>query len=300
MLLLHHAPFYARQTKDHPYCNNQDVRINQFSCKYFYGHKFKYILLIEKVSLTRLLTLWKLKVELNHVLALQFFNGVSQEVPNMLEPKVETYTMYLIAFLALSFMFVAISRIGNTKAIVTVLAVSFKSNGVDQVLKENMRLSSFSSVILLVNYFLGFGLCLFLTLNRIIVLDLFFSIILSVSVPFALFLLEIFGPLIVGFLTGELKKLSISAINTITGNQFFGLVFSILALFWIMNPLYNRLFLGLFAGLLCLKFILRLFKSSYVVLTNGVSWYYLILYFCTLEILPLFVAYYYILKNFLK
>ena len=250
--------------------------------------------------MTRLLTLWKLKVELNHVLALQFFNGVSQEVPNMLEPKVETYTMYLIAFLALSFMFVAISRIGNTKAIVTVLAVSFKSNGVDQVLKENMRLSSFSSVILLVNYFLGFGLCLFLTLNRIIVLDLFFSIILSVSVPFALFMLEIFGPLIVGFLTGEVKKLSISAINTITGNQFFGLVFSILALFWIMNPLYNRLFLGLFAGLVCLKFILRLFKSSYVVLTNGVSWYYLILYFCTLEILPLFVAYYYVLKNFLK
>jgi hypothetical protein len=100
-----------------------------------------------------LLTLWKLKEELNQVFALQFFNSVSQEVPNMLEPKVETYTMYLIAFLALSFMFVAISRIGNTKAIVTVLAVSFKSNGVDQVLKENMRLSSFSSVILLVNYF---------------------------------------------------------------------------------------------------------------------------------------------------
>ncbi len=250
--------------------------------------------------MTRLLTLWKLKEELNQVFALQFFNSVSQEVPNMLEPKVETYTMYLIAFLALSFMFVAISRIGNTKAIVTVLAVSFKSNGVDQVLKENMRLSSFSSVILLVNYFLGFGLCLFLTLNRIIVVDLFLSIILSISVPFALFFLEIFGPLIVGFLTGELKKISISAINTITGNQFFGLVFSILALFWIMNPIYNRLFLGLFAGLLCLKFILRLFKSSYVVLTNGVSWYYLILYFCTLEILPLFVAYYYVLKNFLK
>lgn len=250
--------------------------------------------------MTRLLTLWNQKVELIQVFALQFFNGVSQEVPITLEPKVETYTIYLIAFLALSFMFVALSRIGNTKAIVTVLAVSFKSNGVDQVLKENMRLSSFSSVILLVNYFLGFGLCLFLMLNRIIVVDLNLSIILSLTLPFALFMLEIFSPLLVGGLTGEVKKLSVSAVNTITGNQLFGLVFSVLALFWIMNPFYNRLFLGLFAGFICLKFILRLFKSSYIVLMNGVSWYYLILYFCTLEILPLFVAYYYVLKNFLK
>src|SRR5574343_545790 len=171
MLLLHHAPFYARQSKDHPYCNNQDVRINQFSCKYFYGDKFKYILLIEKVSLTRLLTLWNQKVELIQVFALQFFNGVSQEVPITLEPKVETYTIYLIAFLALSFMFVALSRIGNTKAIVTVLAVSFKSNGVDQVLKENMRLSSFSSVILLVNYFSGFGLSIVIAIHRIFFIE---------------------------------------------------------------------------------------------------------------------------------
>ena len=61
MLLLRRAPFCARQTKDHPYYNNQDVRINQFSCKYFYGDKFKYILVMAKVSFTRLLTLSKQK-----------------------------------------------------------------------------------------------------------------------------------------------------------------------------------------------------------------------------------------------
>lgn len=233
------------------------------------------------------------------MLALQFFTGVSEAVPMALEPKVETYTMYLIAFLSLSFLLVAISRIGNTKAIATVLAVSFKSNGIDQVLKENMRLTSYSSIVLLLNYFIGVGLCTFLILHRIISMDDTWSLVSAIALPFALFLVEFLGPFIVGFLVGEVKKTSISAISTITGNQFFGLIFSLLALFWIMNPLYNYWFLWVFSALICLKYVMRVFKSSYVVLTNGVSWYYLILYFCTLEILPLFVAYNYVIKNFI-
>ena len=242
----------------------------------------------------------KTKVELNPLFALQFFNGVSQEVPIMLEPKQETYTMYLIAFLSLSFFMVAISRIGNTRSIATVLAVSFKSNGVDQILKENMRLSSFSSVMLLLNYFIGFGLCLFISVHRIYFLDNQLSFIFSVSVPFMLFFLEFFSPLIVGVLTGEQKKITVSTINTITGDQLFGLIFSLLALFWIMNPVFNAWFFWFFISLICLKYLIRLFKSSYVVLTSGVSWYYLILYFCTLEILPLFVVYNYVIKNFTR
>lgn len=232
--------------------------------------------------------------------ALQFFNGMSQEVPIRLEPKVETYTMFLIAFLSLSFLTVAVSRIGNTRAIATVLAVSFKSNGVDQVLKDNMRLGSFSSIVLLLNYFIGFGLCLFIIVHRIYFLDDKLSLILAVSLPVALFFIEFLSPFIAGILTGELKQSGISTINTVTGNQLFGLVFSLLALFWIMNPLFNIWFLWAFISLICLKYLIRLFKSSYVVLTNGVSWYYLILYFCTLEILPLFVAYNYAIKNFIR
>lgn len=208
--------------------------------------------------------------------------------------------MYLITFLSLSFLLVAISRIGNTRAIATVLAVSFKSNGVDQILKENMRLSSFSSIILLFNYFIGFGLCLFIAIHRIFFIEDFLSLILAFSIPFALFLIEFISPIIVGILTGEFKKIGVSTMNTITGDQLFGLIFSLLALFWIMNPSFNVWFLYAFGFLVCLKSLIRLFKSSYVVLTNGVSWYYLILYFCTLEILPLFVAYNYAIKNFIR
>jgi len=43
--------------------------------------------------------------------------------------------------------------------------------------------------------------------------------------------------------------------------------------------------------------LVRVIKNSIVVIGAGVSWYYIILYFCTLEILPLFVAYHYVEMN---
>lgn len=233
------------------------------------------------------------------MITLQIFGVQSNEVPSFLEPKVETYVMYLIAILSLSFFFIAISRIGNNKSLVTVVAVLFKNQGVDQLLKENMRLGSFSSIVLMLNYFICFGLCVFLTFQRIIILEDFWAFLLALSLPIGLFIVEFMGPLIIGFLTGESKKVTNVTINTVTGNQFFGLLFSFIALFWIMNPLYNLFFLAFFLSLVALKYLIRFFKSSYIVLISGISWYYLILYFCTLEILPLFIVYYYVFKNFL-
>jgi hypothetical protein len=223
-----------------------------------------------------------------------------QEIPEHLNYRAQTYTLLMIGVLSLSFAMIAISRMSNNRSITTVMSVFFRNTSVDQVLKENMRLNSLSSVLLIFNYFISFSLCTFIFFNRIILLDVLWSVIFATGVPFIWFILEILGLLSIGWLTGEQKRLEISIINTLTGSQFSGLVFSAIALFWIMNPDLNRLFLALFVAVICLKFFSRLLKNSIAILSTGVPWYYLILYFCTLEILPLFVAYYYVLKNFLE
>ena len=215
-----------------------------------------------------------------------------QEIPEYLNYRAQTYTLSMIGVLSLSFAMIAISRMSNNRSITTVMSVFFRNTSVDQVLKENMRLNSLSSVLLIFNYFISFSLCTFIFFNRIILLDVLWSVIFATGVPFIWFILEILGLLSIGWLTGEQKRLEISIINTLTGSQFSGLVFSAIALFWIMNPDLNRLFLALFVAVICLKFFSRLLKNSIAVLSTGVPWYYLILYFCTLEILPLFVAYY--------
>ena len=223
-----------------------------------------------------------------------------QEIPEYLDYRAQTYTLLMFGVLSLSFAMIAVSRMSNNRSISTVMSVFFRSTSVDQVLKENMRLNSLSSVLLILNYFISFSLCTFILFNRIILLEVVWSVLFAVAVPLIWFILEILGLLTIGWLTGEQKRVEISIINTLTGSQFSGLVLSVIALFWIMNPDLNRLFLALFIAVICLKFATRLLKNSIAVLSSGVPWYYLILYFCTLEILPLFVAYYYVLKNFLE
>lgn len=227
-----------------------------------------------------------------------FFDSTTSEVPDTLLWRTETYTMALVGVLALSFLLITLSRLSNNRAITTVISVLFKNATVEQVLKENMRLNSFSSIILLLNYFICFSLCCFIFFNRVVLLDNFWSLSFSLAIPIALFIIETAGLYIVGMIAGESKQLSITLINSITINQLTGIFYSVLALFWIMNPEFNRVLMGIFVLIVALKYLIRGLKNSIVVLINGVSWYYIILYFCTLEILPLFVVYYYVKQNF--
>lgn len=230
----------------------------------------------------------------------QFFNGEYGEIPEGLEFRAKTFTLLMIGVLAVSFLLVVVSKMRNNKALPTVFTLFFKNVNLEQNLKDNMRLESLSSILLIFNYFVSFSLCLFIFFHRIILLDVYWAIISSIFLPLALFFMETIGLLMVGILTGELKKVSYAIIVTLTGNQFVGLLLTLLSLLWIMNPSLNKFCLGAFVSIISFKYLVRLVKNFIAVLLNGVPWYYIILYFCTLEILPLFVAYFYVLKNFLK
>lgn len=224
-----------------------------------------------------------------------------RSVPDVLTPREETYTMFLIAILSLSFLLISLSRNMNSRSLGTVVEIFFRdSESLEVQLKENMRIGSFSSIVLISNFFISFSLCNFIFFHRILLFDDAVSMWLSFGIPVLLFLVESFGVLLVGLLSGETKKLTIVSLNTLTISQFAGVLFTLIALFWIMNPGADKLFLSLFLAIVGLKQISRLLKSSLSVLTAGISWYYLILYLCTLEILPLFIVSAYVLKNFLK
>jgi hypothetical protein len=223
----------------------------------------------------------------------------SGEISEFLNLREKSYTLPLITFFALSLLLMTIARIRNTKSIQTVVATFLKNTTLEQVLKENMRLESISSVVLLLNYFVSFSLCLFIFFHRMLQLDIGWSVTVAGLLPIGLFMVETIGLIFTGIVSGEFKKLSNTIVVTITGNQFAGILLSLISLFWIMNPEYNSILVLVFVTVIGLKYLLRLIKISFTVLINSVPLYYLILYFCTLEILPLFVAYVYALKNFL-
>lgn len=212
--------------------------------------------------------------------------------------RVQSFTLILTCILASSLLLIILARIRNSKAIPTILSSFLKNSSIDQYFKENMRMESLSSIFLLLNYFVCFSVCLFLFFSRILSFDLVWAIGLSIFIPIGLFALETLSILLVGAITGEYKKLQSSLIITLSLNQFFGLFLSLVSLLWIMNPEFNTIYVVVFGILLVLHYLMRVLKNTIAILINGVPWYYLILYFCTLEILPLYSAYYYVAMNF--
>ncbi len=229
-----------------------------------------------------------------------FFIGRISSVPMELDLRVQSFTVILTGILATSLLLVILARIRNSKAIPTVLSAFLKNMSIDQHFKENMRMESISSIFLLLNYFVCFSVCLFLFFSRTLSLDLAWAIGLSILIPIGLFVLDTFSIILVGAITGESKKLQSSLVITLSINQFFGLFFSLVSLLWIMNPVFNDMYIVIFGLLLVLQYLMRILKNTVAILINGVPWYYLILYFCTLEILPLYSVYYYMATKFLR
>jgi hypothetical protein len=222
----------------------------------------------------------------------------SGTMPDTLVPRAENRTLFLSGLFAVSLILIAIARISNYKAIGTVIQAFFSVGTAHQLLKENMRINSFSSILLVINYLIASFICVFLLCNRSLGLSSNISLIFAVILPFALTLFELVGLALTRFITGEGKTMEPAFQTAWIGYEFIGLPLSILALVWIMNPSLNVLCLVFFCILFGTRILQRITKSSILVLNRGVAWYYIFLYLCTLEILPLIVAYYCVQLNF--
>lgn len=108
------------------------------------------------------------------------------------------------------------------------------------------------------------------------------------------------------FLGGTLLIILIPFINFLTSTLFAGykaifnetlhisqkliflksVLFSLLLTIWTFNNQWNHVFLAILIGLILLFFFLRVFLSVKKSFHHPIRWYYLILYFCTFEILP--------------
>lgn len=235
-----------------------------------------------------------------HLLFFHFFDSSSVDIPMTLTSKDNGSHFYLGLLLFVSFLVLAFVRTSNNKAIIGLGVLFLTATNLDQRLKETMRLSSFSSIGLLLNYFLVSFVCNMLLFETIGLFSSTTNLWLSILVPVALFLIQFIPIYLFILISGTSFPIVSFSANTLIGLQLNGILYSGLALIWILNPQWSFQLMMLFTFLLFLFAFARLAKNSYLVLTEGVSWYYIILYFCTLEILPLFVAFNYIRLNFLN
>lgn len=226
-----------------------------------------------------------------------FFSDGGVNIPESLLPKSGNEFMWIGILLLLNFILLSSVRFNNGKAFVHLFKLLNSTTHVDDRLKETYRLESFVNVGFLLNFIIGLFICVFYLAIDMVHLDWSISIVSSALIVFWMFVMQSLPPRIIGWLIGESLPQKTILSNTFVGFHFFGIVFSFLGLVWYLNPYFKKELSMLIVILFVLMNLVRIIKNSIVVISAGVSWYYIILYFCTLEILPLFVAYHYVEMN---
>lgn len=229
----------------------------------------------------------------------QFFvDSTVHEVPDQLLIRPNTQTTLLLALGFIGLMFIGLSRMWNLNSVSTIVRVFFNNESIEQAQKENMRVTSISFILLLANYVVSAGLICWLWLTYFNAQEINRMWLIAFVLPILIATYEILGIGCIGFITGEQKRIFSVIPNSLVIYALAGIVLLLFAFIWILNPSWNRAISYLLVPLISVFYLYRVVKNSALVLNNGVPWYYLILYFCTLEILPLVVIYYYSSKNF--
>lgn len=194
---------------------------------------------------------------------------------------------YLLVIVLMCFAFIGIARVAQPDIITHTLAGFFKMKRVENPGFESSKMLPSLNALIILNYLFSFSTCLFLLLNPLF--DLQKAIWIALIIVGTISVLHVLNFRLVAVLTGE--SMIIEAMGTINKQvwSFGGFLFIALALIWILNQEYQLYFEKVFIVIYFIIFTWRISKGFRLSLQLRYKWYYLILYLCTLEILPILI-----------
>jgi hypothetical protein len=228
------------------------------------------------------------------------------EVPMHLDPVFRAEGWILGFMLFVAFLLLALAKRLEPQIMGMTIRSFFTLGTPESLQKFEVRFNSTGFILLGFHSFISLLVCLTLFIQDTNLLEGkswfvseydFSGFKLSITVLLINFLLIVYnfiGLFIVSILTGEGSLIRIFTTQSWVNFLFFGIVFFLLAVVWLLNPSISYELFYVFIYVLIAFFFFRFVKVLIASLLEGVPWYYIILYLCTLEILPLVVLYHYI------
>jgi len=209
-----------------------------------------------------------------------------------LTERVEHSFTLILASVLFCFMLIAIVNFNNSQLFYMVSKRFFLFKFNENNFNDDSRLSFGSVIILNINFFISLLLCTFLFFSNSTSLDttFFYSFIFSLYI----FVIQQLSLLLITFFSKHSKTIDLAKALTHQTLHFGGFIFLVLALFWSLNRGGELNFPLAFILILSFLFSFRFIKAAVLSLGIGIKWYYIILYICSLEILPSFVFYHFL------
>jgi hypothetical protein len=196
-------------------------------------------------------------------------------------------TSILLFIVFISSAVVGAGRINNSNFFTAISSGFFKFKAQDKSFSENNRISQGASIALYCNFVISISLCFFLVIYK--EANFSFALLAGILLVGFLILLQQFGYRIAGLFSGQNEIIENGSLITRQIWFFSGLLYLLLSLFWILNMKFKAVFVLIFFSVLVISSLLRILKGLLFAFLGGFSWYYIFLYLCTLEILPVFI-----------
>lgn len=228
-----------------------------------------------------------------------------KEVPTQLNPIFETERWVLGCLLFIGFLLLALAKRLEPTILSSSIRSFFTLGTPESLQKFEIRFNSTGFILLSFNFLISMWVCFTLFAQHLAVLDHNTWFIAgfelnSVQLTLATLVLVLciicytfLGLIITSFLTGEHALIRIFISQSWANLLFFNYLFFALGIIWLLNSSAADYFFETFKILLIAYFSLRILKTIIAVLLEGITWYYIILYLCTLEILPIVILLYY-------
>ena len=206
-------------------------------------------------------------------------------------------------FLLLSFSLLVLIKQSSFSRVLKIIQSSFSLQVLHQLEREESNTFRFSSLGLNAIFILNVGFLLY-KINGLYLVILSQSNGLSQFLFFVLLILSVFGfkilfNAVVGYLSGERKIISEYAANVIFINQTSGLLLFPCIILIEFSPLNPSVFILLGVIILATSILLSWYRGVIIGLVEQrLGFLQIFSYFCTLEILPVFVLVKYIIETF--
>lgn len=209
-------------------------------------------------------------------------------VPKLLSPKANSMYGSITMFLSIGILLITFARMSSSYFLIAIAKSIYKNRSIEKISQEELPLTALSSFCLIVNFLICASCLLYLTVD-------FFQPSIDTNTLLAVVytpMLFLFGPYLflnlVEYITGEIGITKAIKLTNWAICKFLGVIFSLFVLLWIFNDSNAEAFAYILFIILCIFYTYRIIRGILFAFSKGISWYYIILYFCMFEIIPMY------------
>lgn len=189
--------------------------------------------------------------------------------------------------LILSAFFIVLTKAKNSRTFVVTFNLFRSQLNFESNLKENWPLFGLNSWLLVFNFIINTAISLYFIFPLNGLFTGGYQILNSILFSLFFFGLAFFSMIFVNFISGSSRIYQTPFQVTWVLPQFIGIVMFCINLAWLLNPDFHQWYVWLFSAAIIVMSGQRFIRSSVFLLGCGIEWYYILLYLCTLEIIPL-------------